>query len=94
MKFDYNRYFERRREVCGGEMVVRGTRVEIEQWTESVLLLKKDAEWEPQNANARLFAEMSLHNRSNPLRLATAIASVRLRTFSFLNRDWTWLLTR
>jgi uncharacterized protein (DUF433 family) len=24
MKFDYNRYFERRREVCGGELVVQG----------------------------------------------------------------------
>src|SRR5260370_14861022 len=69
------------------------TRVEIGQWAESVLLLKKDAEWEPQNANARLFAQMSFHNRSNPRRFATAIASVRLRTFSFLNRDWTWLLT-
>ncbi len=29
MKFDYNRYFERRREACGGEMVVRGTRVTV-----------------------------------------------------------------
>ncbi len=27
MKVDYNRYFERRREVCGGERVVQGTRV-------------------------------------------------------------------
>jgi len=29
MKFDYNRYFERRREVCGGELVVQGTRVTV-----------------------------------------------------------------
>ncbi len=29
MKFDYNRYFERRREICGGEMVVKGTRVTV-----------------------------------------------------------------
>jgi uncharacterized protein (DUF433 family) len=29
MKFDYNRYFERRREVCGGELVVKGTRVPV-----------------------------------------------------------------
>ena len=26
MKFDYNQYFERRREVCGGELLVKGTR--------------------------------------------------------------------
>ena len=29
MKFDYNQYFERRREVCGGDLVVRGTRVTV-----------------------------------------------------------------
>lgn len=29
MKFDYNRYFERRREVCGGELVILGTRVTV-----------------------------------------------------------------
>ena len=29
MKFDYNQYFERRREVCGGELVVKGTRVTL-----------------------------------------------------------------
>ena len=29
MKFDYNQYFERRREVCGGELVVKGTRVTV-----------------------------------------------------------------
>lgn len=29
MKFDYNRYSERRREVCGGELVVQGTRVTV-----------------------------------------------------------------
>jgi len=29
MKFDYNRYFERRRDVCGGELVVKGTRVPV-----------------------------------------------------------------
>ena len=27
MKFDYNQCFERHREICGGEMVVKGTRV-------------------------------------------------------------------
>ena len=27
MSFDYNQHFERRREVCGGELVVKGTRV-------------------------------------------------------------------
>src|SRR5205809_1962757 len=30
---------------------------------------------------------------SNPRRFATAMASVRLKTFSFLNNDCTWLLT-
>jgi len=29
MKFDYNRYFERCGEVCGGELVVQGTRVTV-----------------------------------------------------------------
>ncbi|HWY76029.1 MAG TPA: DUF433 domain-containing protein [Verrucomicrobiae bacterium] len=29
MKFDYNQYFERRREVCGGELAVKGTRVTV-----------------------------------------------------------------
>lgn len=29
MNFDYNEYFERRREVCGGELVVKGTRVTV-----------------------------------------------------------------
>jgi len=29
VKFDYNQYFERRREVCGGELVVKGTRVTL-----------------------------------------------------------------
>lgn len=29
MKFDYNQYFERRREICGGELVVKGTRVTV-----------------------------------------------------------------
>ena len=29
VNFDYNRYFERRREVCGGELVVMGTRVTV-----------------------------------------------------------------
>ena len=29
MKFDYHRYFERRRELCGGELVVKGTRVTV-----------------------------------------------------------------
>ena len=29
MSFDYNQYFERRREVCGGELVVKGTRVTV-----------------------------------------------------------------
>ncbi len=29
MKFDYSQYFERRREICGGELVVKGTRVTV-----------------------------------------------------------------
>lgn len=29
MKFDYQQFFERRRDVCGGEMVVKGTRVTV-----------------------------------------------------------------
>ncbi len=29
MNFDYNLYFERRREICGGELVVKGTRVTV-----------------------------------------------------------------
>ena len=29
MKFDYNQYFERRREICGGEPVLKGTRVTL-----------------------------------------------------------------
>jgi uncharacterized protein (DUF433 family) len=29
MNFDYNEYFERRREICGGELVVKGTRVTV-----------------------------------------------------------------
>ena len=29
MNFDYHQYFERRREVCGGAMVVKGTRVTV-----------------------------------------------------------------
>lgn len=29
MNFDYLQYFERRREVCGGDMVVKGTRVTV-----------------------------------------------------------------
>jgi uncharacterized protein (DUF433 family) len=29
MNFDYNEYFERRREVCGGELVVKGSRVSV-----------------------------------------------------------------
>lgn len=27
MNFNYNAFFERRRDLCGGEMVVKGTRV-------------------------------------------------------------------
>jgi hypothetical protein len=33
------------------------------------------------------------HIRSSPLRFATAMASVRLKTFSFRNTDWTGLFT-
>jgi uncharacterized protein (DUF433 family) len=29
MNFNYAEFFERRREVCGGEMVVKGTRVTV-----------------------------------------------------------------
>lgn len=29
MKFDYNQFFERRRDICGGELVVKGTRVTV-----------------------------------------------------------------
>ena len=29
MSFDYNEYFEQRREVCVGELVVKGTRVTV-----------------------------------------------------------------
>jgi len=29
MNFDYKEYFERQREVCGGELVVKGTRVTV-----------------------------------------------------------------
>ena len=29
MNFDYNEYFERRKDVCGGELVVKGTRVTV-----------------------------------------------------------------
>lgn len=29
MNFDYHQYFERRRELCGGELVVKGTRVTV-----------------------------------------------------------------
>ncbi len=29
MSFDYNLFLERRREVCGGELVVKGTRVTV-----------------------------------------------------------------
>jgi uncharacterized protein (DUF433 family) len=29
MNFDYNEYFERRRDICGGELVVKGTRVTV-----------------------------------------------------------------
>ncbi len=29
MGFDYNQYFERRREICGGALVVKGTRVTV-----------------------------------------------------------------
>ena len=29
MKFDFHQYLERRREICGGELVVKGTRVTV-----------------------------------------------------------------
>ena len=29
MNFNYAEFFERRRDVCGGEMVVKGTRVTV-----------------------------------------------------------------
>jgi len=29
MSFDYNQYLERRRDVCGSELVVKGTRVTV-----------------------------------------------------------------
>jgi len=29
MNFDYHQYFERRRDICGGELVVKGTRVTV-----------------------------------------------------------------
>jgi uncharacterized protein (DUF433 family) len=29
MNFDYNEYLERRQDVCGGELVVKGTRVTV-----------------------------------------------------------------
>jgi uncharacterized protein (DUF433 family) len=29
MSFDYHPFFERRKEVCGGEMVIKGTRVTV-----------------------------------------------------------------
>ena len=29
MSFDYNQHFEKRREVCGGEVVIKGTRVTV-----------------------------------------------------------------
>jgi len=29
MNFDYSQYFERRRDTCGGELVVKGTRVTV-----------------------------------------------------------------
>ena len=29
MNFDYHQYFERRRETCGGELVIKGTRVTV-----------------------------------------------------------------
>ncbi len=29
MSFDYNQHFERRRHICGGELVVKGTRVTL-----------------------------------------------------------------
>jgi len=29
MNFDYQAYFERRQEICGGELVIKGTRVTV-----------------------------------------------------------------
>jgi uncharacterized protein (DUF433 family) len=29
MGLDYNRYFERRHDVCGGQLVIKGTRVTV-----------------------------------------------------------------
>ena len=29
MSFNYNQYFERCREICGGELVIKGTRVTV-----------------------------------------------------------------
>lgn len=29
MNFDYQAYFERRRDICGGELVIKGTRVTV-----------------------------------------------------------------
>jgi uncharacterized protein (DUF433 family) len=29
MNFDYARFFERRKDICGGELVVKGTRVTV-----------------------------------------------------------------
>jgi len=29
VNFDYNQYFERHRETCGGELVIKGTRVTV-----------------------------------------------------------------
>lgn len=29
MNFDYHQYFERRLEICGGDLVVKGTRVTV-----------------------------------------------------------------
>ncbi len=29
MKFNYNEFFERRRDICGGELVIKGTRVTV-----------------------------------------------------------------
>ena len=29
MNFNYNDFFERRRDLCGGELVVKGTRVSV-----------------------------------------------------------------
>ncbi len=29
MNFNYNNFFERRRDICGGELVIKGTRVTV-----------------------------------------------------------------